>query len=753
MKINQGKETLEVIGTDVEVLDFNIKDPIIIVDYLTSTIYSNPLRMMLQEIMTNARDANIEADRGTEPINITLPTKFDSNIIISDHGIGISPERMCDIFINYGSSTKRNTNRQSGGFGIGAKTPFAYSNTFQVNTVYKDADGNKYRSIYSMIKEGNGIAPKATKVSCEQTTDKIGTSIIIPIKSSDIISINKYISEITHKWKIRPIFHNNTNNMYEEYDKNQLQLICEGDKFKFYRNNQYKSTVKIFIDEIPYNIDWNSQYSKFLSIPYSYTIELYFKTGDVNVSLNRESIHRDDFTLKNLTLICDNIKQQITEYLNSVINKYEKFIDACDFYVVNKKLFCEFVKTPIVWKDKIGATFTLIEPITYLRLFRLYYYDGSTKKRFSKSKSRKHANITPYFKNVVVNNNISAVNVNSYIRGYFNKHHIDSLCVVDKSTITEILKSNSSNNSFEFCNSLLHVSSELDVLDNYTPERIPRKVSTLQSKDTETAIYFHTENQVLNIANDKLNQLPELISSLDRENTVYLVAYRVYNTITSEYINRCNRCKDFVSTIFMSNKMTLKVISKMLQERGINYVYITMDEFKRQLASSMCTSVINKSALVHYRNLFALRLSHSILGYTDSNDITFMSPYKKLLIQMFLRKSISAEQTISEYDMDFIRTYYPNIIAIIAANVEYHKTLANKLRRIGELYISFRSYYISQLEIFAPEKIKMFSQYNNNTVDENDCMQNFLDTHEEMFKKFYTSIPSEFWNMYFTNSR
>ena len=71
-----------------------------------------------------------------------LPNTLDWNYRIKDFGPGISPDRMSNIFIQYTASTKRDDNVQTGGFGLGAKTPFAYSNSFVIVTVM---NGIKYQ--------------------------------------------------------------------------------------------------------------------------------------------------------------------------------------------------------------------------------------------------------------------------------------------------------------------------------------------------------------------------------------------------------------------------------------------------------------------------------------------------------------------------------------------------------------------------------------------------------------------------------
>src|SRR5271163_3034575 len=132
MKLNETKPYYESSG-DLEEHFFSIKDQGMIFDILRSKMYSNPILAICREITSNARDAHREVGKANVPIHIQLPSNLQPEYRIKDYGPGISPDRMLNIFIKYTASTKRDDNIQTGGFGLGAKTPFAYSDQFLVN--------------------------------------------------------------------------------------------------------------------------------------------------------------------------------------------------------------------------------------------------------------------------------------------------------------------------------------------------------------------------------------------------------------------------------------------------------------------------------------------------------------------------------------------------------------------------------------------------------------------------------------------
>jgi hypothetical protein len=168
-------------GIDVEKTvqnsQFKIATNSKIFSILSDSIYVRKIDAVIRELCCNAYDAHIES-RQDRPFLVKLPSDLDPEFKIRDYGFGISHEDM-SMYTTYGESTKSSSNAYIGAFGIGAKSPFAYTNTFNV-TSYQNGKGRAY----SMCVEDG--APQMTLLGEFETEEPPGLEVFFPVRISDI---------------------------------------------------------------------------------------------------------------------------------------------------------------------------------------------------------------------------------------------------------------------------------------------------------------------------------------------------------------------------------------------------------------------------------------------------------------------------------------------------------------------------------------------------------------------------------------
>ena len=269
-----------------------------IVSILRDKLYSNKIGAVCREVASNSRDANRESGNPQTPVIINISSDgslLEDGISISfkDSGVGISPSRIDNVFLKYGSSTKRDSNNQTGGFGIGAKTPFAYTNEFLISTISED-EGKRLHNVYQAVisNEGGQEVSQLLLVSSSDTNESTGTEIIIPIKESDLREFVSECTKATILWDVQP-----TLTVSDENQLKKLDTLIDGEDFKViygeYNANlfdSYHDGVIMQIDGIPYKLN-NAQVGRVDSKVSQY-IEA-SKLFDMQTRYNYDNTHRN----------------------------------------------------------------------------------------------------------------------------------------------------------------------------------------------------------------------------------------------------------------------------------------------------------------------------------------------------------------------------------------------------------------------------------------------------------------------------
>lgn len=140
-----------------------------------SGLYSDQEMAVLRELSTNARDSHIEAGV-TRPIEITLPSQWEPNLVIQDFGLGMSRDEIATTYSKYGASTKRDSDDYNGTLGLGSKSPLTYTPQF---TFIGIKDGVK-----TTVSVSKSETVPVMKIMSETPTDEgNGVKIVVPAKS------------------------------------------------------------------------------------------------------------------------------------------------------------------------------------------------------------------------------------------------------------------------------------------------------------------------------------------------------------------------------------------------------------------------------------------------------------------------------------------------------------------------------------------------------------------------------------------
>lgn len=231
----------------------------------SKNLYSNPHDSVVREVISNAIDSQVRAKNEKQPLSIILNSEF----IVQDHGIGISPDKMENCVGVYGVSDKRETNDEIGMYGFGFKSPFAISDQFVVETI--PGDGFKYVWVIYKDLTGSGEISLTSQI---ETSEPSGTKVRVPIKPVDYQSMKMAVLKYINFLKPWPVTHF-TNN----FIANQPSILIEAEDYvACEEHNHYKI---LYDGWMPYHID-NTK------IPKDVLIKI--EKGHLRLSASRENI-------------------------------------------------------------------------------------------------------------------------------------------------------------------------------------------------------------------------------------------------------------------------------------------------------------------------------------------------------------------------------------------------------------------------------------------------------------------------------
>lgn len=141
-------------------------------------MYNNKELAPIREYLCNALDIHGETGQA-RPFEVYLPNSIEPNWRVRDFGTGLSETGMRKVFSVYLLSTKKDDNSQVGGWGLGSKSAFAYTDSFTVISYF---EGTKSTWISYLNERRKSVL---TQVSSEPTDEPSGLEIIVPVKPSD----------------------------------------------------------------------------------------------------------------------------------------------------------------------------------------------------------------------------------------------------------------------------------------------------------------------------------------------------------------------------------------------------------------------------------------------------------------------------------------------------------------------------------------------------------------------------------------
>lgn len=313
-----------------ETQSFGIGDASVVIEILRNRLYEHKIRTLVQEYMSNARDAHREIGQKRR-IEVVAPTQFEPTFKVRDFGPGISPDRMANVFVLYGASTKRTNNTQTGGFGIGAKSAWSYADGF---IIVSTVDGTK-RTYHAHVGASN--VGQLDLLETTKTNEPNGCEIQVAVNPRDVAEFTASIQRACYFWQAEemPVLKNVTlPPMIKTYDLGALSIVSSNESMPSFLN-AYGRTNLLVIDGIIYNLNRDLlekvEQLKALSEELNGSMLIKIPNGLVQVSASREKLDDSETTRKGLAKVgvklLTEVKKHVADKIGA-INTVKAFVET-----------------------------------------------------------------------------------------------------------------------------------------------------------------------------------------------------------------------------------------------------------------------------------------------------------------------------------------------------------------------------------------------------------------------------------------
>lgn len=312
MIITTEKETI--LGNGSKSKAFSITASPKVFKILSSDLYTNKIRAVVRELITNMIDAHA-LNGNPEKFIIQVPGRLDPRFVCRDFGPGMSDfdiqgdDNSPGLYNSYFSSSKAESNDFIGGFGLGSKSPFSYTDTFSITSYHK----GEIRG-YVAYMDGDGPQIKPTFVKEMGPDDKTGIEIVVPVEEKDFRNFAYEVSYIMRPFKDLAII----NSLDREID-----YFPDFDDYYGVNPERYwpgRGGLYAIYGGIVYPIDGVIRDRNWLSIRNEVNY-IKFPMGSLDIAPSREALSLDDRTRKN---IIERVKELSEQAFNEDVKRFKE---------------------------------------------------------------------------------------------------------------------------------------------------------------------------------------------------------------------------------------------------------------------------------------------------------------------------------------------------------------------------------------------------------------------------------------------
>lgn len=288
-----------------------------------TNLYRNAKRAFVREYSSNALDSHVDAGQ-TRPVEVSLPSAYDPQFEVRDYGTGLSTDELLRVYSQYGASTKRETDTQTGMLGLGSKSALAYAKQF---TVISRRNGILTQALIFLNNRGAG---EITIVDTRSTDEPDGTTIRIPVEVGDVRDVCEEAISVFSVWEPGTILVDGEEptHLTDRLDGNVLvmdnAIAGYQDSNNYYGNRRHAYIVQ---GSVAYPVrEDDFDFSEYL--PKGMTAYIFVPIGTMQFVPSREDIYYTDQTTEKLREVFEAFRKDLRAHVTDVIADAETLWDA-----------------------------------------------------------------------------------------------------------------------------------------------------------------------------------------------------------------------------------------------------------------------------------------------------------------------------------------------------------------------------------------------------------------------------------------
>ena len=297
---------------------------------ILSGFYSEPILAIPRELGANAWDSHVKAKNTDKMFEVHAPNTLEPWFSIRDFGTGLTPEAIDTIYTTYFESTKTGDNDSDGCMGLGSKTPFNYTDNFNVTSFHK---GKKH--VYNCFIDESG-SPSILHVVTQDSTEHNGVEIKFGVKISDIGMWQDKIVRAYEPFRYRPTI------VGAKIEYKPREYIYTGKRWSMRRNDNgyYTRGCNAFMGNYCYPISTSALRNALYNIPNNKThtleqalnygnFDFFFDIGELEVAPNKEQLQYEDNNATTLAIISaiqtavDELKEMVYKSIETPKSRWE----------------------------------------------------------------------------------------------------------------------------------------------------------------------------------------------------------------------------------------------------------------------------------------------------------------------------------------------------------------------------------------------------------------------------------------------